>query len=147
MDGDATSTRIYLLDEDDRQVKPDGPAVVGPDGVRRDLPPLVYQAVQHVIEAMQAGQAVKISPLRTELPIDDAAHAIGMRPSMLRKYVADGTIPFRSSEQVDWVRLEDVLAFDRERRRRRSEGVREILDEFPWDEEPGNGPPAAGQAQ
>lgn len=141
MDGDASTARIYLLDENERQVTANGPAVVDADGVRQDLPPLVYKAVQHVIEAMRAGQAVKITPFRTELPIDEAAYAIDIRPDTLRKYVADGTIPFRSTEHVDWVRLEDVLAFDRERRRKRREGVEKLLEVFPWDEEPGDEPP------
>jgi hypothetical protein len=134
MDGDATSTRIYLLDEDNRQVKPDGPAIVGPDGTRHGLPPLVYKAVEHVIEAMRAGQAVKVVPLRPELPIDEAAAAIGMAKSDLRAYVAEGALPFRSTEHVDWIRLDELIAFDRRRREHRRKGVREMLDEGPWEE-------------
>lgn len=134
MDGPADSARIYLLEPGEGVISPGGPAVVGPDGVREDLPPLVYKAVQHVIEAMRAGQAVKVTPLRPELPVDEAAHAIEIRSDLFRKYVADGAIPFRSDDYVDWVRLADVIAFDRERSRRRSEGVQKLLDEEPWDE-------------
>jgi hypothetical protein len=141
VNGPADSARIYLLSDDERQVTPTGPAVIDADGVRQELPPLVFNAVQHVIEAMRAGMAVKVSPLRHELPIDEAARAIGMRPDMLRKYVAEGAIPFRSTEYVDWVQLEDVIAFDRERRRKRSEGVQKLLDEEPWDEPTNDGPP------
>jgi hypothetical protein len=141
MDGPADSARIYLLSDDERQVSPTGPVVIDADGVRQELPPLVFKAVQHVIEAMRAGMAVKVSPLRHELPIDEAAHAIGMAKDDLRAYVAEGAIPFRSTEYVDWVKLEDVLAFDRERRRKRSEGVRKMLDEEPWDEPTSDGPP------
>jgi hypothetical protein len=136
MDGPADSARIDLLDEDERQITPNGPAVVDTEGVRHDLPPLVFEAVQHVIEAMQAGMAVKVIPLRPELPIDDAADAIEIRSDILRKYAANGTIPFQSTEYVDWVRLADVIAFDRERSRMRSEGVQKLLDEERWDESP-----------
>lgn len=108
--------------------------MTGPDGAREELPPLVYQAVQHVIEAMRAGKAVKISPLRPELPIDEAAAAIGMAKDDLRAYVAEGEVPFSSTEYVDWVRLSDVMAFDRRRREHRRAGVRQMLDEDPWDE-------------
>ena len=135
MDGDASSARIYLLDENERQVTPNGPVIVGPDGVRLELPPLVYQAAQHVIEAMLAGQAVKLTPFRTELPIDEAAYAIDMRSDDLRAYVAEGAIPFRSTEYVDWVRLENVIKWDRERKRKRREGVQRLLDEGPWEED------------
>ncbi|TDO69340.1 hypothetical protein EV651_101380 [Kribbella sp. VKM Ac-2571] len=50
-------SRIYLLDEDDRSTAPDGPAVIGPDGQRDDIPPLVYRAIQHVLEAMRSAGA------------------------------------------------------------------------------------------
>jgi len=105
--------------------------------------PLVYKAVRHVIEAMRLGQAVKISPFRPELPIDEAAHAIGMRSDELRAYVAEGAIPFRSTKYVDWVQLKDVIEWDREPRRKRRAALDELLAEPTWDENPGDGNPAA----
>jgi hypothetical protein len=139
MDGPADSARIYLLSDDEGRVSPTGPAVIDADGVRQELPPLVFKAVEHVIEAMRAGMAVKVSPLRHELPIDEAAHAIGMANDDLRAYVAEGAIPFRSTESVDWVRLEDVIEFDRRRREHRRTGVQQMLDEDPWDEPEADG--------
>jgi hypothetical protein len=91
----------------------------------------VYRAVQHALEAMRAGQAVKVVPLRTELPIDEAADALGVGRDVLRKHVAKGEIPFRSSEYVDWVQLADVINWDNARRERRSA----ILDEMFADDE------------
>jgi hypothetical protein len=139
MDGPADSARIYLMSDDDRRVSPDGPAVVTPDGVRHDVPSFVCEAVMHVVEAMRAGMAVKVVPLRPELPIDEAAEAVGVRSSILRKYVANGSIPFRSSEHTDWVRLEDVIAWDAERTRMRGEGLEQMLNDGPWDEPAGGG--------
>lgn len=135
MDGDTSGARIYLLDESERQVTRSGHAIVSADGDRQELPPLVYQALQQVIEVLSTGQAVKITAFRTELPIDEAAYAIDMRSDDLRAYVAEGAIPFRSTEYVDWVRLADVIEWDRERRRRRREGVQRLLDEGPWEED------------
>lgn len=109
--------------------------MIGADGVRQELPPLVYQAVQQVIDVMRAGQAVKITPFRTELPIDEAAYAIDMRSDDLRAYVAEDAVPFRSTQYVDWVRLADVMGWDRERRRRRREGIQQMLNEGPWAED------------
>jgi hypothetical protein len=63
-----------------------------------------------VIDAMRAGSAVKVSPLRTELPIDEAADTIGMARDDLRAYVAEGAVPFRSTQSVDWVNLATVIA-------------------------------------
>ncbi|TDO69342.1 hypothetical protein EV651_101382 [Kribbella sp. VKM Ac-2571] len=131
MAGPTTDARIYLLDEDDRRIVPGGPAVIGPDGTREEIPPAVYRSVQHVLEAMRAGQAVKVVPLRTELPVDEAADAIAVGRDVLRKHVARGDIPFRSSEYVDWVHLADVINWDNARRERR----RAILDEMLADDE------------
>jgi hypothetical protein len=137
MPGPASDARIYLLDEDERQIAPGGPAVIGPDGAREEIPALAYEAVQHVLAAMRAGRGVKISPLRPELPIDQAADAMAVRRDVLRKHVAAGEIPFRSSEYVDWVRLADVINWDSERRRTRRAALDELLsDDAPEDGEP-----------
>ena len=135
MPGPTTDSRIYLLDEDERRIVPGGPAVIGPDGRREDIPPAVFGVIQHVLEAMKAGRAVKISPLRTELPIDEAADAIGMGRDDLRKNVANGAIPFRSTEYVDWVRLADVIEWDNQRRRTRRAVLDELMGEDPSDDE------------
>ena len=142
MPGPSTDSRIYLLDVDERQVVPNGPALIGPDGAREEIPPQVFRAIQHVLEAMRAGQAVKITPLRPELPIDEAADAIGMARDNLRTYVAEGAVPFRSSEYVDWVRLADVIAWDNKRRQERGAALQELLDEEPWDEADDDGSPS-----
>lgn len=134
MPGPAEDTGIYLLDDNQRQVSSGGPAVIDADGIRQELPPLVYKAVSHVIEAMRAGKAVKITPLRPELPIDEAADAIGMARDDLRKYVGEGAIPFRTTEYVDWVRLDQLVEWDNERRAQRRAAVDEMLAEDPWDE-------------
>lgn len=126
--------RIYLLDDDERHTAPDGPAVIRPDGVREEIPPQVYRAVAHVLDAMRAGKAVSVAPLRKELPIDEAADAIGIGRDDLRKHVAAGEIPFRSSEYVDWVQLADVIRWDNERRVRRRAALDEMLADDPENE-------------
>jgi hypothetical protein len=83
MPGPTTDSRIYLLDVDESRAVPGGPPVLGPDGVPRAIPTLVFDAVQHVLAAMRAGRAVKITPLRPELPIDEAADAIAIGPGRL----------------------------------------------------------------
>jgi hypothetical protein len=129
--GPARDARIYLLDDGEWEVAPGGPAVIGAHGTREEIPPLVYRAVQHVLDAMRAGQAVKVTPLRPELPIDEAADAVAVARDVLRKRVGAGEIPFRSTESVDWVLLKDVILWDNARRERQ----RAILDEMLADDE------------
>jgi hypothetical protein len=135
MPGPTTDSRIYLLESDERAVVPGGPAVIGPDGRREDIPPQVFRVLQHVLEAMRAGRAVKITPLRTELPIDEAADAIGMARDDLRAYVAEGAVPFRSTQYVDWVQLADVIEWDNRRRAERSAALDELMGGEPSGEE------------
>jgi hypothetical protein len=123
------------LESDERAVVPGGPAVIGPDGRREDIPPQVFRVLQHVLEAMRAGRAVKITPLRTELPIDEAADAIGMARDDLRAYVAEGAVPFRSTQYVDWVQLADVIEWDNRRRAERSAALDELMGGEPSGEE------------
>lgn len=130
MAGPTTDARIYLLEEHDRRVVPDGPAVIAPDGTREDIPVAAFRVLQHVLEAMRAGHAVKIVPLRTELPIDEAADAVAVARDVLRKHVGAGEIPFRSTEYVDWVQLADVIEWDNARRA----AQRAVLDAYFADE-------------
>jgi hypothetical protein len=95
---------------------------------------MVYRAVAHVLEAMRAGQAVKVTPFRPELPIDEAAYAIGVRSDVLRKHAAAGEIPLRSTEYVDWVRLADVIRWDNGRAERQRAVLDEMLAADPEDE-------------
>jgi hypothetical protein len=128
------SHSAVFLSAVDRPHVVDDPALVDPDGTRHDLAPEVYEAMQLVEAAMAKGLAVQITALRPELPIDEAAAAIGMPARDLRAYVADGEIPFRSSEYVDWVRLADVLAFNQRLKAQRREALDELLSEPLWED-------------
>jgi hypothetical protein len=108
--------------------------LVGADGLCREIPAKLYDDMRFVEAALLQGLAVQVSPYRPELPIDEAADAIGMARDNLRAYVAEGAIPFRSSEYVDWVQLADVIAWDNKRRAKRSAVLQELLDEAPWDQ-------------
>ncbi|MDX6241129.1 MAG: hypothetical protein QOG10_5953 [Kribbellaceae bacterium] len=121
-----------MLSDADRKLVHGGPALVGPDGSRGEVPPKVYEAMQFVEAALAKGLPVRITPLRHKLPIDEAAGAIELTRDELRHYVNKGEIPFRSTEYVDWVKLADVLAFDARLEARRVEGLQALSDEEPW---------------
>lgn len=74
---------------------------------------------------MRKGLPCRSRRFGMSLPIDEAAAAIGMGSDDLWSYIAEGAIPFRSIEYVDWVRLADVLALDvRLRNQRRKHSTR-----------------------
>jgi hypothetical protein len=93
--------------------------------------------------AVRQGFAVQITALRHELPIDEAAAAIGMGSDDLRVYVAEGAIPFRSTEYADWMRLADVLAFDKRLRPQRREALDATLSDSVNDDD--NDSPVSGR--
>jgi hypothetical protein len=133
MDALPSRSEIFLLADSDRSLVSDGPALVGPDGLRRDIPPKVYEVMRFVEAAMLKGYAVQVTPLRAELPIDEAADAIEMDRDELRMYVGRGDIPFRSSEYVDWVKLCDVLVLNARVNREREQTLQALAEEEPWD--------------
>lgn len=129
-------TEVFLLAKEDRNVVPGGPALISPDGTRHDVPPKVHEVMEFVEAALRQGYALQITPLREEVPVDQAADAISMSRRQFRQFVGKGEIPFRSSEYVDWVKLSDVLAFDARLRAQREEALQALADEEPWDDEP-----------
>jgi hypothetical protein len=135
MDAMPCRPEIFLPADSDRRLVPGGPALVGPDGVQREIPPKVYDAMRFVEAAMLMGYAVEVTPLRVELPIDEAADAIEMDRDELRLYVGRGDIPFRSSKYVDWVKLSDVLALVERLRGQRREALDAMLNESVYDED------------
>lgn len=135
MDVMPSRPEIFLLADSERQLVPGGPALVGPDGIRREIPPRLYEVMRFVEAAMLKGYALQVTPLRHELPIEEAAAAIEMSPDELRQYVGRGEIPFRSSEYVDWVKLTDVLAFDARLTAQREAALQALAEEDPWDDD------------
>ena len=134
MDVLPSQSEVVLLSEDERKLVPSGPALVGLDGAKHDIPPKAFEAMRFVEDAMRQGFAVQIIALRHELPIDEAAGAVGMGADELRAYAAEGAIPFRSSEYTDWVRLADVLALDERLRVQRREALDAMLSESKYDD-------------
>lgn len=101
------------------------------------MPPKAYDALRFVEAALREGFAVQITPLRTELPIDDAADAVDMDREELRLYASRGDLPFRSSQYVEWVQLADVLALSSRVDAERAQALQELAAEEPWDDDAG----------
>jgi hypothetical protein len=135
MDVTPSRPKVFLLTEQDRNLVANGPALTDPSGTRHEIPPKVYEAMAYVEAILREGYAVQITPLRQELPVDEAADAISMSRKQFRQFVGKGAIPFRSSEYVDWVKLSDVLAFDARLQAQREEALQALADEEPWEDD------------
>lgn len=127
---------VYLLTDDERRLVEGGPALIGPDGTRHDLPVRVYEALREVEQTLRSGKAVQIKALNPELGIGPAADLINMHPDTLRSNIERGEIPSRRTGTIHWVKLADVLEFDRRRMQQRAEAMQDMASEEPWDESP-----------
>jgi hypothetical protein len=139
MDVTPSRPEIFLLTDEDRNLVANGPALTDPGGARHDIPPKVHEAMAFVEAALREGYALQITPLRHELPIDEAADAVQMPRKELRLLVSQGEIPFRTSEYVDWVKLSDVLALSARLDAARDQMLQSFAEEEPWDDDSPSG--------
>jgi excisionase family DNA binding protein len=99
------------------------------DGREEQLPVLLTELLRTMAEQLSAGHAVTILAADSTLTPAEAGRLLGLSRPFVARLLDEGTLPSThlpgSSHRV--VRLQDVLAFA-ERRRRRSEGRRRIVD-------------------
>jgi len=88
------------------------------------LPPEVCEALNRVVEAMSAGQAVLVAPVHQRLTTQQAANLLGISHPTFVKLLKSGEIDYEQPGRHRRVRLSDVLDF----RRRRSVERRKSLD-------------------
>ncbi|WP_158292922.1 MULTISPECIES: hypothetical protein [Kribbella] len=109
--------------------KPSRPRIFQPDSTTD------AEAKAFVEELRAQGLAVKVTPYRTELPVDEAADAIDMARDDFRSYVAAGEIPFRSTQYVDWVLLADAIELKKRLKAQSGAALDELLSEPLWDDD------------
>lgn len=81
-----------------------------------ELPEEVYQVLRRVVEAMQKGLSVTISPTSQTLTTQQAADLLGISRPTLIKALDNDKLPYTRSGSHRRIALTDVLDF-RERRR------------------------------
>jgi hypothetical protein len=134
---DLHDRHIYLLTEDERRLVHGGPALIAPDGTRHDIPIRVYDALRDVEQTLRSGKAVQLRTLEEEVSIGEAADLMRMDTDTVRFYMDRGDLPYHRVGTVPWMRLADVLEFDRRRREEQAAALQDMADEEPWDESPG----------
>ena len=97
-----------------------GPALVGPDGERLELPPEVFEILREVVETLSQGLAITIAPHQMVLSTSEAAEILGVSRPTLVRLLESGKIPFEQPGRHRRVRLADVLAYGERARRQRA---------------------------
>lgn len=108
-------------------------ALVGPTG-RVVIDAQIYQILEQVISAMQAGKAVTITPESQRLTTQQAADLLGISRPTFVKFLETGEIPYERTTHRRAVAIEDVLAFRRARKERQLEALAAIAADL--DDEP-----------
>lgn len=91
-----------------------------------ELPEEVYQVLRHVVEAMQQGLSVTISPTSQTLTTQQAADLLGISRPTLIKALDSRKLPYTRSGTHRRIALTDVLDY-REKRRQEQYAAIEAL--------------------
>ena len=108
-----------------------------------ELPEEIYQVLHRVVEAMQKGLSVTISPTSQALTTQQAADLLGISRPTLIKALDNGKLPFTRSGTHRRLALTDVLDYREKRRQEQyaaiealsieldeSADINEVLDEL-----------------
>jgi excisionase family DNA binding protein len=103
--------------------------LVGPDGVRLEMPKEVLEVLRVVVEALSRGLAITVAPHETVLSTSEAAGILGVSRPTLVRLLESGEIPFEQPGKHRRVRLADVLAYHERAQRRRAARLDQMVSE------------------
>lgn len=101
------------------QPEPAAYRLVSPTGEVTELPESVFLLLERIIEVLARGDAITVVPVGKELTTQQAANILNVSRQYLVRLLDDGRIPFRKTGSHRRVRMEDLLAFKRQRDRDR----------------------------
>lgn len=93
--------------------------LLGPTGERVELPAELFEVLQQVAAAMEQGLAINIVPRHTELTTQEAADMLNVSRPTLVKLLEEGKIPFSKPGRHRRVRLDHLVQYQEQTRRRR----------------------------
>lgn len=99
----------------------------GQDATRIEVPPGTLQILARLLSMMASQQTFLLSPADTELTTGQAADMLGVSRPFLVARLEAGDISFRKVGRHRRLRLDDVLAYQREMRRERGRAIDELV--------------------
>lgn len=116
--------------------------LVSPSGDITELPESVFLLLERIIEVLARGDALTIVPVGKELTTQQAANILNVSRQYLVRVLDDGRIPYRKTGTHRRIRMEDLLAYKRQRDRDRMaslDDLSQLSQDFGgYDEIPGN---------
>jgi len=89
--------------------------LVGPQGEAIQLPESVFYVLERVAEVLARGDAVTVVPVGKELTTQQAADLLNVSRQYLVGLLDEGRVPCKKTGKHRRLRIEDVLAFKRQR--------------------------------
>ena len=89
--------------------------LIKPNGEAIELPESVLALFQHMIEILVRGDAVTLAPVHKELTTQQAADILNVSRQYLVRLLDEGKIPYTKTGTHRRVRLDDVVAFKKQR--------------------------------
>jgi DNA binding domain, excisionase family len=100
------------LDAVDRTLSPQA-KLVDAEGHTTSIPPEIHDILREVVEAMQAGRAIVLTPMTTRLTTGEAASYLGVSRPTLVKLLEEGKIGYDRPNRHRYVLLRDLEEYSR----------------------------------
>ncbi len=104
------------------------PAIVSADGTQHEIPEAMVEVLRQVATALSAGMGVNIAPLNAMLTTQEAADFLGVSRPTLVRILERGEIPMEKPARHRYVRLSDLLAYQRRSRAERLHALEEMVE-------------------
>lgn len=102
------------------------PKLVSSTGEEVVLSQSVNDNLYKVLEAMEAGIKVTISPIDRDMSIAEAAEVLNVSSFYLEKLLSQGEIPFKAVGSSKHINTQDLLDYKSNRDTKRREGLSEL---------------------
>lgn len=103
--------------------------LVGPSGERVAIPEAMFPVLRQVAEALAGGMAVTVAPLNAMLTTQEAADFLGISRPTLVRVLERGDLPFEKPGRHRYVRLVDLMDYQRSERETRRAALTQMMRE------------------